>query len=190
MPISWQDTSTNLLQAQETIHVQSSLKGEKKVLDIAAPVKFSGPYLLRLLTIIFLGLMATAAIVYGIYYVMKKSQRQPVDAILQKPYAPVYRQLYADRLNALLSTGHIPHKDFLFLLSGYIKERLENIYQTPYAHMSFVELEDTLRKQGKITKDEYKKFQIYFDSIKYMPNDELISLQEAERMFQYWKGVF
>ncbi|MEM7179668.1 MAG: hypothetical protein AAF518_02065 [Spirochaetota bacterium] len=189
LPISWQDTSRNITNARKKINVLSSLKGERKVLDIAEPIQFSGPYLLRLLFLLFFGIICSTAIAYCIYYFMKKSQREPVDAILQKPYAPVYRQQYADLLNSLLSTGHIPHKDFLFLLSGYIKERLENMYQTPYAHMSFVELEDTLRKRGKISKDEYKKFQIYFDSIKYMPNDELIPLPDAERMFQYWKGV-
>lgn len=188
LPVSWLNTiSQQREKTVKTIEIRSSLKGEKQLLDISSPISYSGPYLLRLIFMILVGIVIFSLSVYGVYYLAKKHNEAPRNAIISQPQEFLQTNHYEKLLQQYIRDGQIRHKDFLFALTGYIKERLEYYYREPCRHQELVELSPLVKRKCSIQEEDWQKVLLYFDSIKYMPNNELISNSEAQELFRDWQ---
>ncbi|MCB1157847.1 MAG: hypothetical protein H7A25_21575 [Leptospiraceae bacterium] len=190
LPLSWQDSKGDWNPSFAKIKVYSNLKGdEKKLLDIKDPVFFRGPVLLRILLIFLISTILVGTIVYVIYYFSKKYNAGPKDAIIESPpiYEPIY--LYKDKIWSLLEETPIYRKDFLYILSGFIKEKIHNKYQIQVEHLTFHEMEDIFKRKYRMNSEEIKKIINFFDSLKYMPDDTILKKQDAESMLSHWDSL-
>jgi hypothetical protein len=73
--LSWKNAGGEVAQSQEALEVKSVLADEKEPLDIAEPIAFSGQYIVRLLTFIFIGLLAVTGLAYLLFILTTKRKR-------------------------------------------------------------------------------------------------------------------
>lgn len=188
IPVSWFDKDDYENRSQKIITVKSVLQGEKDLLDIKEPIRFSGPYILRLVLLILGIAIVIAAILFGISYYKNKFIR-PIDAIIETESGT--HRYYLDKINGILDSLHteIRHKDFIYILSGYIKEIISNQTGTFVQYMSQEEINGILKKRYNFSQNQLLELTNYFDSIKYMPNDEMISQRKAVELVMYWRKL-
>jgi hypothetical protein len=188
LPIHYTDFNDERFTLNQTIKIISSIEPQKdkELLDIVPPVQFSGPYLVRLLLIILFGLVVTGSIIYLLYYI---SQKKPIDAIIQSPTPYKIVDYYANQMDRLLSQEIVNHKEFIFMLSGFIKEKVSSIYNESIHYMTLEEIIPFLYKKSSVVATELKTNLSYFTSIKYMPDNSILSQEEAKKIYQKWKGL-
>ncbi|MCB1192410.1 MAG: hypothetical protein H7A23_10470 [Leptospiraceae bacterium] len=189
VPVSWFDMDDTEFRSQKIITVKSVLQGEKDLLDITDPIAFSGPYLIRLIFLILGIVLVVTAILFAISY-LKNKYKNPMDAIIE-PNNSKELHYYRDKINGIQDSLHteIRHKDFIYILSGYIKEIITNQTGTFIFHKSQEEINEILKNRYNISPVQLEKLTIYFNSVKYMPNNEMISHQKAVELAKYWREL-
>lgn len=176
---------------KETVSITvSSVLGDNETeqLDIMEPLEFSGPYLFRLFVvlIIFSGIIA---ILYYIFLTRKHRKKTPKDAgFAYTVEAEKVRPIDFDIEN-LLKNQEILHKEFAYVLSDYLKSILSQKLDSDVTYMTQSELEELLRTKLRLTDKAVGEFSLYLNSIKYMPNDEKISPENAIGIRRYWERM-
>lgn len=167
------------------LKVTSVLNQEKEIVDIEPPIEFSGNYLLRAILIfggLFLGLIGVSFLAY----LLHKKKPSIKDAIVQTYHTAESLNDFQRKLESILKQEFINHKDFIFILSGYIKEMIGLRLGYDAQYMNQDETNEILKSKYKFSDLELLDIKNYFNSIKYMPNDELISRQKAVEVLSYW----
>jgi hypothetical protein len=171
------------------IEVSSGLSGEKELLDISEPILFSGNYIKRLILFSLLIIFIFAIASYFIWKINFKKKLKVTEAYFSDSLNLIQNLDYSIRIKALIQELEIPHKEFIFLLTGYIKEKIEKKVKYPIQHFTQAELDELLLNIYKLEQIELLKNNMYFNSVKYMPNDELISYDKAISLISYWDRV-
>ena len=179
----------NLFSSKLVIQVSSTLNGEKELLDISDPILFSGNYIKRLLFFTLLIIFIFTIISYFIRKINFKKKNKVTDAFFSDNLNIIEKLDYSIRIKSLIQELEIPHKEFIFLLTGYIKEKIEKKVKYPVQHLTQSELDELLLNFYKIEQIELIKNNMYFNSVKYMPNEELISYDKAISLISYWDRV-
>ncbi len=178
----------NAKQSSSTsVQVTSVLTNEKEIVDIEPPIEFKGDYWLRAFFIIGGFTLAIIGLTF-IIYLMKKKKPPIKDAIIQSIHTAESLNTYKNKIEALFAQNQINHKDFIFVLSGYIKEIIGFRLGYNVQYMNQDETNIILKNRYKFSDLELMDIKNYFNSIKYMPNDESISLQRAKEILQYWNS--
>jgi hypothetical protein len=89
----------------------------------------------------------------------------------------------------MLLNSELSHKEFIFHLSGYIKERIGSKLQTSVMHLTQTELHEILQKDYHVANVELLSIDNYFNSVKYMPNEEMITRDNALALVKYWDKI-
>lgn len=187
--LSWKNAMNETTESQEDLEVKSVLTGEKELLDIADPISFSGSYIVRLLTIVLLGLVIILGIAYILFYFNNRRKIPVKDALFEKMEEEQDINYFKNKLHALLLEAEFPHKEFIFYLSGYIKEKIGFKLQSSIMHFTQSEIHDILQSDYNVPNVELLTIDSYFNSIKYMPNEEVITRDNALSLIKYWDRI-
>ena len=187
--LSWKNAKGEVVESQEVLEVKTVLAGEKEALDIAEPFAFSGSYLLRLILIVLAGLILVTGIAYIIFYFNNKKRISPKDALFEKLNTGEDPHFYKNKLHQMLVSSEMSHKEFIFLLSGYIKERIGTKLDTSVLHLTQSEIHEILQNQYHVANVELLTIDNYFNSVKYMPNEEKITRDNALGLIKYWDRI-
>ncbi len=179
VPIQCKNFQTSL-----EIEIETSLENEKEQIDIKSPISFSGNYWNRLILLILLAIGLT--VLLGYFLKSKKLKRGRLDADSISVLDKEVEETYQSKLVSLLKNQEIPHKEFIFLLSSYIKERIELKLNYPIQHFTQKELNEILMEKFSVSNLEILTMESYFNSVKYMPNEESIPQLKAIALFDYW----
>jgi hypothetical protein len=187
LSIKWKNTNDEIVDSKSSIQIISSLtKDDKEVLDIVEPLEFSGQYIIRLAIMILVGLTVVAILSY--FWLKRNIKPQKVRDGSYYTNAEKVIGAYELMLNELLQEKEISHKEFVYLLSGYVKERLESITEESMLHLTNKELISVWNTKLRMDDFNAHKWESYFSSIKYMPNEEIISESKAKDIVSEWKG--
>ena len=187
--LSWKNANGEVAQSQEALEVKSVLADEKEPLDIAEPIAFSGQYIVRLLTFILIGLAVVTGLAYLLFYFNNKKKAAIKDALFEKLDVEENVDYYKKQLENMLLNAELSHKEFIFHLSGYIKERIGSKLQTSIMHLTQTELHDILQTDYRVANVELLSIDNYFNSVKYMPNEEQITRDNALALVKYWDKI-
>lgn len=178
---------------KETEHIGISISvssvlgpNDKETLDIAEPLEFSGPYGLRLFLII-LGFSVIVAILYYFFLHRKPSKKNVKDAGIVTPIEAEKLEPIDIVLERLLTNKEIQHKEFVYVLSDYLKSALSQKLESDITYMTQSELEDILKSKLNLSEKVVHEFSLYLNSIKYMPNEERILSDNARAIRNYWE---
>ncbi|HMV41934.1 MAG TPA: hypothetical protein PK079_03420 [Leptospiraceae bacterium] len=187
--VSWKTSSGETFKSKEELEVKSVLSGEKEPIDIAEPFVFSGSYILRLIGIILFGIGIISAFGYALFFFNNKKKVQAKDAIFEKLETEQAADYYKKQLQQLLLNTEISHKEFIFHLSGYIKERIGAKLDTSVFHLTQTEIHQILQDKYFVANIELLTIDNYFNSVKYMPNEEMITRENALSLIKYWEKI-
>lgn len=188
-PIEWKDANGNLEKGSLKVKIESNLTGsEFDIYDITEPFEFSGPYLLRLLAWI----LGITLIAIGIAYAILKIKRKP-ELVLDAKFQTIQKEekpsSKVSDLQKLLLMEEIPHKEFVYLLSFEIKNFLHNKYKVDTESFTNKELLNFIQSKSRINDLEKMRLQNYLDMIKYMPNEEKITRDFANKTYKTWMDI-
>lgn len=188
-PIEWKDSNGNLEKANLKVKIESNLTGsEFDIYDITEPLEFSGPYLLKLLAWI----LGITFIAIGIAYVILKIKRKS-ELVLDAKFQTIQKEekptLKESELQKLLLMEEIPHKEFVYLLSFEVKNFLNQKYKIDTESFTNKELLNFIQSKSKINDLEKMRLQNYLDMIKYMPNEEKITRDFANKTYKTWMEI-
>lgn len=186
-PVEWREKGGEEKNTGIQIQVNSSLSGnEKEILDIESPVLFTGEYILRAVGVFFAAILLFAGLGYlFLYFNNKKSKVK--DAFILKEHVAEDLNHYKNLLYELLLHEEIKHKDFIFILSGYIKEKISRKIDESVFHMTQSEINEILKNTFRMKDVEILTIENYFNSVKYMPNEALITRQNAQALVNQWE---
>lgn len=187
--LSWKNASGEVAQSQEALEVKSVLADEKEPLDIAEPIVFSGQYIVRLLTFILIGLAVVTGLAYLLFYFNNKKKAAIKDALFEKLEVDQSVDYYKKQLENMLLNSELSHKEFIFHLTGYIKERIGFKLQSSIMHLTQTELHEILQTEYRVANVELLSIDNYFNSVKYMPNEEKITRDNALSLIKYWDKI-
>lgn len=187
--ISWKTPTGEKIDSKEILEVQTVLSGEKEPIDIAEPFVFSGSYILRLIGIILLGLVIASGLAYVLFFFNNKKNLPAKDALFEKVESEQPADYYKKQLQQLLLNTEISHKEFIFHLSGYIKERIGTKLDTSVFHLTQTEIHQILQEKYFVANIELLTIDNYFNSVKYMPNEEMITRENALYLIKYWEKI-
>ena len=187
--LRWKNAKGEVVESQETLEVKSVLAGEKEALDIAEPFVFSGSYLVRLILIVFVGLVLITGLAYVLFYFKNKKRNSPKDAIFTKIETGEDPNFYKNKLQQMILSSEMSHKEFIFLLSGYIKERIGAKLDSSVLHLTQSEIHEILQSKYQVANIELLTIDNYFNSVKYMPNEEKITRDNALGLIKYWDRI-
>ncbi|MDX1958980.1 MAG: hypothetical protein SFU98_10425 [Leptospiraceae bacterium] len=187
LPIAWKDEKGELKTSNIKVKVLSSItESDKEILDIQEPLEFSGNFILRIILII-LGIFLIIGILS--YFLFKRKTKVP--KIKDASFETIGERVegaFELLLNELLkSKESIPHKEFVYTLSGFVKERLEKITDSSIQYMTNQELKEVWKTKLRMDEFNAARFENYFSNIKYMPNDEEISIEKAKNLVSEWR---
>ena len=166
------------------ITVETVLENEKEALDIEQPILFSGNYTSRLIIMLIIGGLLFVGIAYLLWKWKAKSKPSNAEFVgeMKQPIDVTYKS----QLFRFLTQTEIPHKEFIFLLSSYIKEKIELKLKYPVQHFTQKEINEILLNKFNISNIDVLSIDTYFNSVKYMPNEENISQAKAFGLVDYW----
>ncbi len=128
---------------------------------------------------------------FGIYaYHIYTSKKFPLDAIIQVEPTLEKVEIYEIRLNELLKRESISARDFSRLLSYYIREKSSNLSGKQTSSFTETELFRFLYDQFPFEKQELMVWKEFLTEKKFRPEDVLLSKEEAQKKFLYWKGIW
>lgn len=187
LPIRYIDSKNEEYSIAKKVKVETSVQSEKDLVDIQSPIEFNGNYIVRLLLLVLIVASVIGSVLYAIYYITRK---KPIDAIVQQPLIIEPHNYYLEKMESLLKKDTIDHKEFIYTLSGYIKEKVYDLYNENLDYLTLDELSIFLLRKMHPAGEEIRKESNYFISIKYMPDDSQISVVEAFQRFNKWKEIF
>lgn len=187
--VSWKSARGEIFPSQESLEVKTVLTGEKEALDIVEPFVFSGSYLARLILILVVGICLITGLAYVIFYFKNKKKKSPKDALFTKIETGEDPHFYKSKLQNMLLSSELSHKEFIFLLSGYIKERIGAKLDTSVLHLTQSEIHEILQTKYQVANVELLTIDNYFNSVKYMPNEEKITRDNALGLIKYWDRI-
>ncbi len=187
--LGWKNANGETVQSREVLEVKTVLADEKEPLDIAEPIVFSGQYIIRLLTFILIGLAVVTGLAYLLFYFNNKKKAKVKDALFEKLEVDSNEDFYKKQLEKMLMNSEMSHKEFIFHLSGYIKERIGNKRQVSVMHLTQSELHEILQLDYRVANVELLTIDNYFNSVKYMPNEEKITSDNALGLVKYWEKI-
>lgn len=189
LDVLWKTDDSKQEEKKVSIHVKSLVTAEEKeALDIADPLEFSGPYLLRLFYLI-LGFGLVVALFSYLFLRQGKRSRTAKDALFRENLEAEKIEPIHARLDRLLEREFIPHKEFAYALSEYLKSALSHKLNSDTTYMTQSELEEILIQKLRLSERETKEFSLYLNSIKYMPNEDMIPMAKAVSIRKYWERV-
>ena len=189
LQVKWKNEDTSIDEKDVTVTVKSLVTdGEENTLDIAEPLEFSGPYLMRVIYLL-LGFILVVAIFSYLFLRHGKRERTFKDALYTENMEAEKIEPIDARLDRLLEQNSIPHKEFAYALSEYLKSALSHKLDSDTTYMTQSELEEILINKLRLSKRETKEFSLYLNSIKYMPNEEMIPSEKANSIRKYWEGI-
>lgn len=172
--------------SEKEITVETVLENEKEALDIAEPILFSGNYTSRLIMMLIFGGLFFIGIAYLLWKWKAKSKLKPFNADYVGEMKQPIDVTYKSQLLRFINQTEIPHKEFIFLLSSYIKEKIELKLKYPVQHFTQKEINELLLNKFNISNIDVLSIDSYFNSVKYMPNEENISQTKAFGLVEYW----
>jgi hypothetical protein len=187
--LNWKNSKGELEYSQESLEVKTVLSGEVEPLDIAEPFVFSGSYLTRLFFIVIIGLALVTGLAYLLFYFNNKRRVVVKDALFEKLEVDQNLDYYKNKLQQMLLDSEFSHKEFIFHLSGYIKERIGIKMQSSVLHLTQSEIHEILQSEYRVANLELLTIDNYFNSIKYMPNEEKITRDNALGLIKYWDKI-
>ena len=189
LQVKWKNEDTSVDEKDVTVTVKSLVTdGEENTLDIAEPLEFSGPYLMRVIYLL-LGFILVVAIFSYLFLRHGKRERTFKDALYTENMEAEKIEPIDARLDRLLEQNSIPHKEFAYALSEYLKSALSHKLDSDTTYMTQSELEEILTGKLRLTERETKEFSLYLNAIKYMPNEEMILSEKANSIRKYWEGI-
>lgn len=184
-PLEWTDPSGKKTKAASVIKVKTSLEGtEKAVLDISAPKEFSGNFA-RNLILVFLAVVAVLGAVS--YFVFRRRLKEKTAKDADFDFIHKEEVSYKDKIEEILQKQEVPHKEFIYLLTGFIKESLGKKLDKNLVYLDETELGRIMREMKLLKEFEIMQMETYFQSVKYMPNEDLIPVRKADEIYYYWK---
>lgn len=184
-PLEWTDVSGKKIKASSVIKVKSSLEGtEKNVLDISAPKEFSGNFVKNLL-LVFLAVVAVLGAVS--YFVFRRRLKTKTARDADFDFIHKEEISFKDKIEEILQKQEVPHKEFIYLLTGFIKESLGKKLDKNLVYLDETELGKIMREMKLLKEFEIMQMETYFQSVKYMPNEDLIPVRKADEIYYYWK---
>lgn len=189
VPIFWTDANGKKEFSKKEILIEPSIpSSDTGPADIIPPLTFSGSYWGRLsILLALIGFL----IGFGIYaYHIYTSKKFPLDAIIQVEPTLEKVEIYEIRLNELLKRESISARDFSRLLSYYIREKSSNLSGKQTSSFTETELFRFLYDQFPFEKQELMVWKEFLTEKKFRPEDVLLSKEEAQKKFLYWKGIW
>lgn len=186
--VAWKEEGV-LHEESISIKVESVLgANETEQQDIIEPLEFSGPYLFRLFVILII-FSAIVGVLYYIFLTRKHRKKEPKDAGISFAVEAEKMTPPDFEIENLLKNREILHKEFAYVLSDYLKSLLSQKLESDVTYMTQSELEELLRTRLRLTEKAVGEFSLYLNSIKYMPNDEKISVENAMGIRKYWERM-
>lgn len=190
--INWKDKSGKESFTETEINVLPTANESENFNDVEEPLIFSGNYIWRLLLII---LLITALIVLGVYLFKKwKNQSKEVETVYQE-LPMISANHFKDKIQELLRQSAIDEKEYLFILTGFIREMLtaKTIVNTgEYAppRLNFLastdyETKNYLRQKYKISEEDIQKNYGLLEK-KYGEYFGTLPKETAEKIYYYW----
>lgn len=190
-PISWIEKEGDVpFVPTLEINIESNLtESESEPFDITGPMEFNGPFLKRLILVV---LIFGAVFVLLAYILLRVTKRKlPArDAEISYPFTGEGLEPADKKLKELLRQKEIPHKEYAYALSDYLKYVIGNKLGTDMMHMTVEEMSELMINQYNIDKLTVLRLIDYMNSIKYMPNDESIDFQKAVDIKMHWERQF
>jgi hypothetical protein len=186
-PIQWKDNNENWVKPKHQIEIETNLSGnESEIFDIVGPMEFSGPFQYwELLKLVLLFLVLSVGTFYFFDFIRKL--RKPKEASYSYPYPAESMEPLDFKLNELLRLKEIPHKEFAYILSDYIKSSLSSKMGVDMKYMTTEEISEVLLEKYNIDKLTILRLIDYMNSIKYMPNEDFIDLKKALEIRKTWE---
>ena len=189
LEVKWKNDDNSKDEKDVSVTVKSLVTdGEENTLDIAEPLEFSGPYLLRVVYLL-LGFILIVALFSYLFLRHGKRARTFKDALYAENIEAEKIEPIDARLDRLLEQNSIPHKEFAYALSEYLKSALSHKLDSDTTYMTQSELEEILISKLRLSERETKEFSLYLNAIKYMPNEEMILSEKANSIRKYWERV-
>jgi len=189
LEVKWKNDDNSKDEKDVSVTVKSLVTdGEENTLDIAEPLEFSGPYLMRVLYLL-LGFILVVALFSYLFLRHGKRARTFKDALYTENMEAEKIEPIDARLDRLLEQDSIPHKEFAYALSEYLKSALSHKLDSDTTYMTQSELEEILISKLRLSERETKEFSLYLNAIKYMPNEEMILSEKANSIRKYWERV-
>lgn len=184
-PLEWTDPSGKKVKASSIIKVKTSLEGtEKSVLDISSPREFSGNFVRNLL-LVFLAVTAVLGAVS--YFAFRRRLKAKTAKDADFDFIQKEEISFKDKIQELLKQQEVQHKEFIYLLTGFIKESLGKKLDKNLVYLDETELGRIMREMKLLKEFEIMQMETYFQSVKYMPNEDLIPVRKADEIYYYWK---
>ncbi|TGK38406.1 hypothetical protein EHQ12_09745 [Leptospira gomenensis] len=189
IPVHWVDKNGKMEYSKKRILVKTAITdNDLGPADILPPLVFSGPYWFRLGVFVALCVLLISFVIYC--YRIYSSRRSPLDAIVQAEPMLERLEIYEIRLIELLKKSPIPARDFARALSGYIREKSASLSGKRTSSFTEGELFRFLYDQFPFEEKDLQSWKRFLTEKKFKPGDDLLSKEDAEEKFLYWKGVW
>ncbi|TGM32055.1 LB_053 family protein [Leptospira biflexa] len=188
LPTTWKENGVDY-NSKLKINVLSNLTGtETEIEDIEPPIIFSGPYFLRLIGLI----LFTCINLYLIYalYLYWKSKPKIVDAAWEKSPKLLESTKRLQYLEQYIQSEKITEKELTFRISEYLKEVFSEKFQENLLGNTDSEFLAILHDKTHIPDRAIRDLRLYFRNLKYNENSQIISKEDAEKIWDQIKKDF
>ncbi len=185
LPIEWEENGDSL-KSSLRIQVKSRLKNDQKdIEENDPPILFSGRYLHRLILAIAI-FMLLCYLLYA-FFIFWKKQTKIVNAEWEKipEIEPRKKKLYL--MEDSLKNETIIFKDFCYLFTSYCKEEYSYRLSADLLHQTDSEFLAYLYDHSGIEDSDLREIRNLFRSVKYLPNEKILSRDEAIQIWTDWK---
>ncbi|MDF3820318.1 hypothetical protein P3G55_10425 [Leptospira sp. 96542] len=184
LPISWTKNGKPK-NSKLNIIVKSQLaETDSEIEDVESPIVFSGPYLLRLISLI-LFIILNLYFLYAIFLYIKRKQRV-VDAIWQPQQSIPPNIIKKKKIETILQGESIPQKEFIYLISEFLKEELGDRFNIKTKSLTDSEFLSAIYDRSHIDNDILRELRLLFRTSKYEKKDNLLTNEEANEI---WRSI-